>query len=231
MDMNRLNAILVNNIRKICKNKKVPITQMEEDLGFSPGLISRWSRTKTSPSFDKVVSVMKYLDVTYEELTGEGNITSVNFALHSKDRSAGSTNNIYEIVSKETINNQLHWKRTGEQLPSGISGIEDLFTDWYMYDWHKYYFTVIGQTLFILIVEYNTRTCQLYDSLNIIHYQLDGSSEIILEQDRHLLDLLHFIDEEDYNDICAHYKEHIHRSFEHYEYTNEPEFTEIKSKI
>ena len=230
MDMNHFNEMLVNNIRKICKNKKILISQMEIDLGFSPGLISRWSRTKTSPSFDKVVSVMQYLDITYEELTGEGKITSVNFSSDSKERRSGSKNSTYEIILEKTMNGQMQWKRTGDQLPIGISPLDDIFTDWHLYDIHKYYFTVIGQSLFMLIIEYNSKTCQLYEALYVIYYQLDGSCESILEQDRRLLDLLRYIDEEDYDELCSHYKEHFLHSFDNHDYINEPKFKKVDAK-
>ena len=59
---------LVRAIRFICKKQNVSVSQMEADLGFSPGLISRWNKTKTSPSFDKIAAIMEYLGVTYDEL-------------------------------------------------------------------------------------------------------------------------------------------------------------------
>lgn len=49
---------------------------MEEDLGFSPGLISRWSKTKTSQSFDKIVDIVRYLDVSFEDLLRMKSIVS-----------------------------------------------------------------------------------------------------------------------------------------------------------
>ena len=216
MDMTHLNEILVNNIRKICKSKKIPISQMELELGFSPGLISRWSRTKTSPSFDKVVAVMEYLHITYEELTGDGKIKTVNFPSESRNQSRRSENNIYETLLKNTADGYMTWNSTGDKLPENIALSEKLFIDWYQYDMHKYYFTLFKHSIIILIIEYNTRICCMYNALYAIHYQFDGSTECILEQDSRLMDLLRYIDTDDYHDLCEHYKKHFAQSYINY---------------
>lgn len=62
------NEELVNNIRKICTKKGLSVSKVEEELGFSHGLISRW--TKMSPSIAKVVAVADYLGVSLDELLG-----------------------------------------------------------------------------------------------------------------------------------------------------------------
>lgn len=64
------NGFLVNKIREQCKQRDVSVSQMELDLGFSLGLISRWA--KTSPSIDKIVEVANYLEISLDELTGRG---------------------------------------------------------------------------------------------------------------------------------------------------------------
>lgn len=61
--------ILVDRIRSICKKKGISIAQMEKELKWSQGLISRWS--KNSPSISKIMEVVRYLGVSYEELLGE----------------------------------------------------------------------------------------------------------------------------------------------------------------
>lgn len=69
--------LLVNNIRSICKEQKVQISQLEKDLGFGAGLVSRW--TKTDPSLSKVVEVAKYLNVSVDRLIGYSNIINDKF--------------------------------------------------------------------------------------------------------------------------------------------------------
>ena len=224
MNMNHINEIIVNNIRRICKSKNIMISQMEEELGFSPGLISRWSRTKTSPSFDKVAAVMEYLGITYEELTGETKITSVNFLSDAPKKTLSPSLNSFDILLKNTIDRHLTWQRTGDKLPLEISSMNNIFTNWYLYDIHKYYFTTVVESLVLLIIEYNTRTCHIYEALYLIHHQMDGSITTILEQDRRLLDLLKYIDNNDYENICNHYKNNFLQSYENSHFTNETKF-------
>lgn len=60
------NQLFLRNIRKICKEKRISVSQIESDPKWSPGLISRWS--KACPSFDKVVAIVAYLGVSFESL-------------------------------------------------------------------------------------------------------------------------------------------------------------------
>lgn len=227
MDMDHLNESLVNNIRKICKDKNVFITQMENDLGFSPGLISRWSRTKTSPSFDKVVAVMEYLGVTYEELTGNTKITSFSTLSHSRMQENDPQNNmIYETLLKGTIDGRLAWDGTGNTPPAEVS-MTDLFPDWYLYDVHKYYFTIVNHSLFLLLIQYNSQTSQMYDALYLIHHQMDGTRELILEQDKKVLDLLHCINADDHEKLCNHYKQNFFQSYSDINFMNETKFKKL----
>lgn len=57
---------LVKNIKRICALKGINIRDMEYALEFSPGLISRW--TRMSPSFDKVIKVAEYLNVSLDSM-------------------------------------------------------------------------------------------------------------------------------------------------------------------
>lgn len=58
--------ILVNNIRNTCKKRGIQISQLEKDLNFGSGLISRW--VKTEPALSKVVDVALYLHVSVDSL-------------------------------------------------------------------------------------------------------------------------------------------------------------------
>lgn len=63
------NEKIVGNIRKIAKEKGISIAEIERKYNWSSGLISRWA--KTSPSVDKIVDVIHYLGVRYEDILGE----------------------------------------------------------------------------------------------------------------------------------------------------------------
>lgn len=93
------NQILVNNIKKICKDQNISISVLEKDLFMSPGLISRW--TKTTPALDRVLEIANYLQVSLDTLIGNANETTTN------DKT------IYQLISKlynKTTNADLEWK-------------------------------------------------------------------------------------------------------------------------
>ena len=60
------NQLLVNNIKKLCKDRNVSISTLEKDLFMSPGLISRWA--KTTPALDRVVEIANYFHVSVDSL-------------------------------------------------------------------------------------------------------------------------------------------------------------------
>lgn len=62
------NEILLSNIRKLCKENNTNVANLEKIIGIGAGTISRWS--KASPSFDKVMSIAKYFNVSIDYLSG-----------------------------------------------------------------------------------------------------------------------------------------------------------------
>jgi transcriptional regulator with XRE-family HTH domain len=53
-------------IKEICKKKKITISKLEEDLGFSQGSVCKWGTV--SPSVDKVKKVADYLKINIIKL-------------------------------------------------------------------------------------------------------------------------------------------------------------------
>lgn len=53
-------------IKEISKEKKIAISKIERDLGFSRGSIFKWN--SVSPSVDKVKKVADYLNVKVDKL-------------------------------------------------------------------------------------------------------------------------------------------------------------------
>lgn len=68
--------IIVSRIKALCKEFKVPIAQLESDLGFSANSINKWKTS--SPSIDKLVKVSKYFNVSIDYLTGVSDLRTVN---------------------------------------------------------------------------------------------------------------------------------------------------------
>lgn len=65
------NEKLIDNIKSICKNNNITITKLEEELGMSQGLISRW--TKSDPSLSRIVDIADYFHVSLDEVVGYRN--------------------------------------------------------------------------------------------------------------------------------------------------------------
>lgn len=59
--------MLADKVRKIAKEKGVPIYQIEIDCNIASGSISKWN--DISPSWDKVQAVANRLGVDVSELT------------------------------------------------------------------------------------------------------------------------------------------------------------------
>lgn len=141
---------LVISIRRICREKNVSISQMEADLGFSPGLISRWNKTKTSPSFDKIVAIVDYLDITFDELmSGDIQEQSTNTTfIHRKERE------ICEKLLKKSESGQMKWFELSKDAPFHVT-FEDVFSEWQEYRFHVVYYTSFGAGFFIMALQYH----------------------------------------------------------------------------
>lgn len=92
---------LVKNIKEFCALKEINIRDMELALEFSPGLISRW--TRMSPSFDKVIKVGEYLDVSLDALVS--------------GQSEKSRNDFVERLYKKTDEKKIEWFLCGLENP------------------------------------------------------------------------------------------------------------------
>lgn len=58
--------MLYNRIKTLADSKKISILQIERECGITPSSIYHWNEVK--PSYDKVVSVARFLEVSIEEL-------------------------------------------------------------------------------------------------------------------------------------------------------------------
>ena len=60
---------VVDKVKILCKNRRIPISRLEKDLGFSNGYINQL-RKGTFPS-DRLALISKYLDIPILELLGD----------------------------------------------------------------------------------------------------------------------------------------------------------------
>jgi DNA-binding helix-turn-helix protein len=96
-----VNMSTVDKVKKICKNRKIPISRMEKDLGFSNGYINQL-RKGTFPS-DRLALISKYLDIPILELLGDNTYTSNDAITGSDCRDIAKS--LEDIMSKlESVN-------------------------------------------------------------------------------------------------------------------------------
>ncbi len=100
------NEQIVNTIKSICKEHDITITKLEETLGMSQGLISRWN--KSDPSLSKIIDIANYFNISLDELTGYKNTINDKFI---------------EKLILETSNQNLIWHKytNNETVPKQYS--------------------------------------------------------------------------------------------------------------
>lgn len=101
----------VDKVKKICKSRKIPISRLEKDLGFSNGYINQL-RKGTFPS-DRLALISKYLDVPISELLGD-NINSPNDTLTDSD---------YKDIAK-SLDEMMEQLESGTDSPLMYNGQE-----------------------------------------------------------------------------------------------------------
>lgn len=74
---------IVESIKRLCKNRNITLTKLEEDLSMSQGLISRW--TRTDPSLSKIINIADYFNISLDDLV-RGRKTNDDFLLALIDK-------------------------------------------------------------------------------------------------------------------------------------------------
>jgi transcriptional regulator with XRE-family HTH domain len=69
---------LVENIKLLCDKK--PLSQLEKELGFGNGSISKWDFN--APAITKVMKVAKYFGVSIDFLVAEKETIQNNSSIH-----------------------------------------------------------------------------------------------------------------------------------------------------
>ena len=71
------NEKMIESIRALCKSKNITPTKLEEELGFSQGLVSRWK--DKNPNIDRIIDIADYFHVSIDEVVGHNNIVNDKF--------------------------------------------------------------------------------------------------------------------------------------------------------
>lgn len=95
------NGHLVKNIKTLCKQQNMSVSQLENILNFSPGLISRW--IKTTPSLERLVDISKFFNVSIDRLIG--NEIDISYSIKKVEK-----NSLIETILHKTINSGMEWE-------------------------------------------------------------------------------------------------------------------------
>ncbi len=129
------NQKFVANVRGICKAKGLSVSQVENALGWSAGLISRWN--KACPSIEKVAELIAYLGVPFEELLGD-----------SQNAGEGESIRVVEKLVRQTKKGEIVWQPCREDVNAAelITMLEqdEISPELaYFYAYHKGYFFLV----------------------------------------------------------------------------------------
>lgn len=86
------NENMIESIRNLCKSNNIALTKLEEELGFSQGLISRWK--DKAPSLDKIIDIADYFKISLDEVVG---------------RNQNSNDEFLNLLCEKTDDNTIIW--------------------------------------------------------------------------------------------------------------------------
>lgn len=114
----------VERVKSLCKEKKIPISKLEKDLGYSNGYISQL-RKGVFPS-DRLVNIAEYLGVSTEYImTGKNESKEIVPELTTRDR-RDIAKDVKNIMDKLTSGDSGPASYNGEELDPEAA---DLFRD------------------------------------------------------------------------------------------------------
>lgn len=161
------NELLVANIKNLCKSNGTPISQLEKDLGFGAGLISRWA--KADPSLSKIIDIANYFHVSLDELTGYEKTYEENQCIKF-------INSVYE----RTESKQLIWSTNDEGNKNAeaydFSKENRRYVGWNS----EYYYCKFEEGYFMLNVHYLLIKYEITDTDLKFYIQPDTNSDPVL---------------------------------------------------
>lgn len=175
---------LVERIRNICRKKQISIAQMEKDLKWSQGLISRWA--KNSPSIGKIMEVVGYLEVSYEELLGGDNFEN--------EGDSSKVETLFQKLYRTTDIGELVWDVCDENFNN--IDVQDLLRQTENGNC-KIYYTSFEKGFFLLILNRESREVLEIGVLRNIKARIEYQEQ---DSDEWLEELLELIDQEEYEE-------------------------------
>lgn len=167
------NEVLIKSVKGLCKSHSIALSQLENKLNFSYGLISRWS--KSSPSLDKVVDIADYFNVTVDELIGR-HICHPTDTANSSDSDAFITALMYL-----TLNQTLIWAQP--IYNSSIEITEENYKKLFKITCSEFkiYISHYNEANIFLVAEYDDMKDKINVSSISLYIQPDGTSSPVLQ--------------------------------------------------
>lgn len=100
------NLVIVANIKKLCQEHNISISQLEKDLYMSPGLISRWN--KNMPTLDRIIDIAEYFAVPLDTIAGKVDTTS---------QLNKTINRLIYTLYQKSINAEISWEIFNPKYP------------------------------------------------------------------------------------------------------------------
>lgn len=174
------NRILVNNIKTLCNNHNISVSQLEKTLNLSPGLISRW--IKTTPSLDRLIDITHFFDVSLDELIS-GEIES-----HQKSQfNNKKISLLIRILYQETQYSNLRWNVLDIDNPP--FKLNDITHEVFANEKYDYYYALYDEGCFIINSSYDI-------SNNLMLYILPDSNstpELVCSEHNQLIQLYELV--------------------------------------
>lgn len=167
------NEQLINSIKKLCKSHGIALSQLENKLNFSYGLISRWS--KSSPSLDKIIDIADFFNVTIDELIGR-NIGPATDSTTSYDSDEFITALMYF-----TLNQTLIWSQHPSN--SNMKMTEEKCRKMFKISYSQFelYTSHYREANIFLLAEYNNKHGIINISNLSLYIQPDDASSPVIQ--------------------------------------------------
>lgn len=161
------NELMVKSIRTLCKKNNISVSQLENDLNFGAGLVSRW--TKSSPSLDKIVDIANYFKVSLDEVVGR------DINIKSK-----TTENFIDKLYSMTTDSRITWKNEADNVFAMIES-EDSSIEDDGYNYFELYSTKYNEGTIYLYAQYDKEKGVINDIEIQLYIQPNKKADLVLQ--------------------------------------------------
>lgn len=175
------NEILVKTIRNLCKSNNISVSQLEKELNFGAGLISRW--TKTDPSLSKIVDIANFFKLPIDEVIGR-----------KVPNKSEKSELFIDVLYHNTISNAIIWKNETDLVDQLVDD-EDCCIDDDGYNYYDMYTSIINEAKIYLYSQYDKEKGKIIDIHIELYIQADSKSDLVIQEydNAKLYDLWYYI--------------------------------------